>query len=107
MQTYGYSRAEFLALTILDMRPPEEHEALRARLADIHARPVQRHERASRHRTRDGRVLDVVVTSSALHFGGGAGPDGAGPGHHRAPAAGGRAGAAAARGRGRGRTGTR
>ncbi len=52
---YGYSRAEFLSMRITDIRPPEDGPRLRGR-------------RERRHRLKDGRLIDVRVTSHALEF---------------------------------------
>ena len=70
MQSYGYSHAEFLALTLEDLHPEDERPALRAALAAQNAQAFQSAERVGRHTTKAGRVLDVQVTSNALHFGG-------------------------------------
>ena len=70
LQTYGYDRAEFLAMTLPELRPADEHDALWARLAAEAPHPFYRHETVSRHRTKGGRLLDTEITSSALHFGG-------------------------------------
>ena len=64
---YGYSREEFLRMGIAHIRPREDVPAL---LADV-ARTRGNDLRLSsqwRHRTRDGRILDVEITSHALHF---------------------------------------
>lgn len=59
---YGYSREEFLALTLLDIRPAAEHERFLARLAtleggtDVHASGG-----IWIHRRRDGREVQVEV----------------------------------------------
>src|SRR5438034_11831523 len=54
---YGYSEQEFLALTIRDIRPPQDQVRLEE---ELKARPDEGAERTGvRHRTKDGRVLDV------------------------------------------------
>ena len=65
---YGYSREEFLALTILDIRPPEDRAALLGHL-DGHAtgRDVAG---TWRHCRKDGSTIAVEVTSHALTFAG-------------------------------------
>ncbi len=70
VQSYGYTQAEFLALTIEDLRPPEEREELRGLVADGDMQPFYRHTRAGRHRTKDGRLMEVEITASSLLFGG-------------------------------------
>jgi diguanylate cyclase (GGDEF)-like protein/PAS domain S-box-containing protein len=63
MATYGYSREEFLDMTILDLRPVADREALRM-LASIGVpRPTKLN---ARHLCRDGRVIDVEVTADDL-----------------------------------------
>jgi diguanylate cyclase (GGDEF)-like protein/PAS domain S-box-containing protein len=57
---YGYSREEFLRMTIADIRPPEELPAMQNALGHLGQRrgPTQ-----FRHQKKDGTVIDVDVTS--------------------------------------------
>lgn len=67
IQHYGYSREEFLAMTIKDIRPPEDVPALIERVAHVH----QGFGVAGtwRHRKRDGTIIDVDITSHTVTFG--------------------------------------
>lgn len=65
---YGYSRAEFLEMTIKDIRPPEDIETLENYLATDSAEVSNAGE--WRHRRKDGTVLNVDITSSRLTFAG-------------------------------------
>lgn len=65
---YGYTRDEFLQMTIADIRPPEDVPAL---LANVSApRPALHHSGEWRHRCKDGRVIDVEITSHTIPFAG-------------------------------------
>ncbi|MFN3652381.1 MAG: PAS domain S-box protein [Armatimonadota bacterium] len=66
VDSYGYSRDEFLRMTILEIRPESEHSRL---LADV-ARERESHSRSGiwLHRTRTGRVFDAEITSRPLTF---------------------------------------
>jgi PAS domain S-box-containing protein len=65
---YGYTREEFLRMTIKDIRPPEDVPAL---LADVaQGRPVFDAPDQWRHRRKDGTIIDVEVSSHALTFAG-------------------------------------
>ena len=59
LQQYGYTRKEFLKLTILDLRPPDEHQRLKQRLQD----PVTGFNLQGlwRHRRKDGSMLWVDI----------------------------------------------
>lgn len=65
-ETYGYSRDEFLQLTIADLDSPEHAPAMRARLMRIgrdgHA------VFSTEHRTADGRLLEVDVAATLLTY---------------------------------------
>ena len=56
---YGYTREEFLAMTIADIRPPEELERLMHAVAKTH---VARHSDKWRHHLTDGRPIEVEIT---------------------------------------------
>lgn len=65
---YGYTRDEFLKMTIKDLRPPEDLPSLLENISKIQ----QRLEYAGiwRHRTKDGCMIDVEITSHQLPFAG-------------------------------------
>ncbi|HVF21631.1 MAG TPA: PAS domain S-box protein, partial [Pyrinomonadaceae bacterium] len=65
---YGYSRAEFLDMTIMDIRPAEDVQLLERYLsADP---PEVDHAGEWRHKKKDGAIINVNVTASRLNFGG-------------------------------------
>ncbi len=64
---YGYTREEFLAMRITDIRPPEEVPGL---LAEISTAAGLVHSGARRHQTKDGRLIDVQATSHQIDFDG-------------------------------------
>ena len=65
---YGYSRQEFLSMTIIDIRPPEDVERLMNNLAQ----PRQPLERSNgwRHRLKDGTVIYVEISSHTIEIDG-------------------------------------
>ena len=68
VRKYGYSRDEFLGMTIKDIRPTEDIPHLLAAITSTgtgDGTPV-----SSRHRTRGGQVFDAEVASFALAFDG-------------------------------------
>lgn len=66
VQHYGYSSEEFRAMTIADIRPPEDVAALRAVLQpetnSLYSAGVWRHRR------RDGSIIFVEITARPLEF---------------------------------------
>ena len=68
IRKYGYSSHEFSAMTIKDIRPPEDVPSLLENVADTH----EGAERVStwRHRRKDGSIIDVEITSYPLKFSG-------------------------------------
>lgn len=65
---YGYTREEFLQMTIEDIRPPEDIPRLRDDLTT--ARPTLQHSGEWRHRLSDNRIIDVELASHVLTFDG-------------------------------------
>jgi PAS domain S-box-containing protein len=63
---YGYTREEFLQKRITDLRSPEEAERLVRDLRQ--AAPGLRRWADMRHRTRQGRILDVEIAAHTLEF---------------------------------------
>jgi PAS domain S-box-containing protein len=59
IDTYGYSREEFAQMTLRDIRPEEDREAVARRPA----KGQPNYTGTWRHRTRQGRQLDVLVRS--------------------------------------------
>jgi PAS domain S-box-containing protein len=68
IRKYGYSKDEFLAMTIKEIRPPEDVAALLDAVA--HLQSNSETSGAWHHRTKDGTTLDVELTSYALDFAG-------------------------------------
>ena len=64
---YGYSEAEFLAMTIADIRPEEDRAALHANVAAV---TTGRDEAGTwRHRLKSGEVIHVDITGHTLDHG--------------------------------------
>ena len=68
VRRYGYTREEFLAMTLTDMRPEEEAVKLREILAQYRGGPAR--ATGLRHRRRDGTLIDVEVTYDDIDFAG-------------------------------------
>ena len=64
---YGYSRDEFLAMTIRDIRPDADVPAL---LESVATAPESDQAGIWRHRKKDGTLIDVEISSHALVLGG-------------------------------------
>jgi len=65
---YGYSRAEFLQMTIKNIRPPEDVALLDEYLASGNNGTQNAGE--WRHRKKDGTIINVAITANRLTFGG-------------------------------------
>jgi diguanylate cyclase (GGDEF)-like protein/PAS domain S-box-containing protein len=68
VENYGWTRQEFLAMTIRDIRPPEDVEAVES---DIEREGGgERYARLWRHCKKDGTLIDVQVRAHSLRFDG-------------------------------------
>ncbi len=65
---YGYSRQELASMTIADIRPQEEVAAMLAAVGNV-AEGAMR-SGPWHHRTRDGTVFEVEISSHTITFGG-------------------------------------
>lgn len=65
---YGYTRAEFLAMRITDIRPEADLSILNQTLAK--ERPILEESGPWRHRLKSGRVIDVQVASHCTKWNG-------------------------------------
>jgi diguanylate cyclase (GGDEF)-like protein/PAS domain S-box-containing protein len=63
---YGYSREEFLRMTLMDIQPPEEAEKLIPAIEAAKGTGLVVYE--WRHRRKDGTVFDVEVNAQAIDF---------------------------------------
>jgi|GEM_PF-1521439 len=66
LETYGYSRSEFLELSVFDIRPKEDVPKLRAYLQQMGPNPDQHMAGEWRHITKYGRILNVEIRVSSL-----------------------------------------
>ncbi len=66
IEHYGFSREQFLAMTIADIRPPEDVERLHRALQGEHASRGSQH--VWRHRRADGSLIDVQIVGHLLKF---------------------------------------
>jgi PAS domain S-box-containing protein len=66
VRQYGYTREEFLAMTLVDIWPSEQVEKNR----EIFARPLPLHAVITRHRKRDGSLCWMEIRANELSFDG-------------------------------------
>lgn len=67
IQQYGYSREEFLGMTILDIRPADYRDQVAAEAHDP-SRAASRLPKAWMHQRKDGRLLEVMIHTSDIEF---------------------------------------
>ena len=65
-QVYGYTRDEFLSMTLKDIRPPEDLPALQQNIQTHHESYQQ--SGPWRHRLKDGRIIFVEITSHSILY---------------------------------------
>lgn len=65
---YGYSREEFLSMTITEIRPQEDLEALLDHVTHVNSPFGMTH--IWRHRKKDGTIIDVEITAHSLDLNG-------------------------------------
>jgi len=68
MEMYGYTRTQFLSLTLAAIRPPEDRDQLVNNLQAM--RSGRTHFEGIRHCTSDGRILDVEIDTRETMFDG-------------------------------------
>ena len=68
--TYGYSRQEFLVMTIEDIRARDGDRARRATFEDTQGNSTKGWDspNVTRHRRKDGTVIHVLVSSETIEF---------------------------------------
>ncbi len=69
VRKYGYSREEFLAMSVMDIRPADEADRLRHAIA-TQSVPGANPARVWHHRHKDGTIIDVEVATRTLLIGG-------------------------------------
>jgi PAS domain S-box-containing protein len=68
VRSYGWTREEFLGMTLRDIRPPDEQANLDRLLAGTPG--TEQFASASRHRTKSGQLRRVEISSYPLEFDG-------------------------------------
>jgi two-component system cell cycle sensor histidine kinase/response regulator CckA len=68
IQHYGYTREEFLSMTIRDIRPPEDVALLNQVVSGL--RPELSYAGHWRHLKKDGTLIDVEIISHEIRFNG-------------------------------------
>jgi len=68
IRNYGYSREEFLGMTILDIRPEEDKDRLIKDVEDVRSHPGEYRDGQWRHVKRNGEIIDVDITAHPIDF---------------------------------------
>ncbi|MEQ1353025.1 MAG: PAS domain S-box protein [Candidatus Acidiferrum sp.] len=66
VRQYGYSAEEFEGMTLFDLRPEEEHAALREHLREWNG--LGQYEGIWKHRKKDGKIIEVEAVSHRLDY---------------------------------------
>jgi len=65
---YGYSKEEFMVMTIEDIRPEEDIENLRKILLDTSQDELKYKQLTGRHKTKSGKIILVDIQSNYIKF---------------------------------------
>lgn len=63
---YGYTREEFLAMGLIDIRPKSEEAVLFESVKDFWVNKSDQYERVTKHLTKNGEVLDVEISPAKV-----------------------------------------
>lgn len=69
---YGYTKEEFLTISPLDIRPPEERARFIATMRDVESFKIenQTYDRRRTHRKKDGTLIEVEISALDLELNG-------------------------------------
>jgi PAS domain S-box-containing protein len=67
---YGYSKDEFLSMSIKDIRPEEEVEVVEQIILTRKAEKQVHHEQIFRHRAKNGQIIYVDIQSTSITYSG-------------------------------------
>lgn len=70
IECYGYSRKEFMELTLADIRRAEEMEPLMLEIEDSRKNTGRMHNGVFKHRKKNGTEVDVRIHSNPIKFSG-------------------------------------
>ena len=70
IKQYGYTREEFLRMSITEVRPPGEVERLLEALATYQGESIREYPHFFRHLRKDGSTFDAEITTHTLEFSG-------------------------------------
>ncbi len=68
IQNYGYSREEFLSMTILDIRPPEDIPLVMSTVAEHEKDKKVSLEGLFRHRKKNGEIIQVDIQTNIIMY---------------------------------------
>src|SRR5437762_141233 len=66
VQQYGYSREEFLGMSVRDLRSPDDLASLERIIPDLGSNKRLSH--LTRHKKKDGSIIEVEVTADTVEF---------------------------------------
>lgn len=69
VRNYGYSEAEFLQMTLQDIRPPEDIPLLQTILSEKVYNHSENYSGVFKHRKRSGEIIDVEIYSTRIVLG--------------------------------------
>jgi len=70
IKNYGYSKEEFLEMTVRDIRPEDSRAAFDQAISNIRSMPGTSDKGIFRHRKKNGEIIQVEVEGSAIDYGG-------------------------------------
>lgn len=70
VQHYGFSKDEFLSMTLRDIRPSEDIKKLEQAIEQAQDKTIRYFSHGYRHRKKNGEVIDVELTSNPIIFDG-------------------------------------
>lgn len=68
IQHYGYSKEEFLKMTLHDIRPPETKEDLNKALKSVRLHPDESNVVIAKHQKKSGEIIQVEVEGSSIEY---------------------------------------